>query len=90
VWPPTRPATFTQVCEVTVSNGNIVTFAGNGSYGYSGDGGLAINAMFGDPNGIAVDSAGNVYISDKSNNVVHLRRERHCRLFRRQRTGHVC
>jgi uncharacterized protein (TIGR03437 family) len=59
-----------QVCEVTVSNGNIVTFAGNGLYGYSGDSGQAVNAMMGQPSGIAVDSAGNVYISDKSNNVV--------------------
>jgi uncharacterized protein (TIGR03437 family) len=59
-----------QVCEVTVSNGNIVTFAGNGGYGYSGDGGQAVNATMGEPNGVAVDSAGNVYISDESNNVV--------------------
>src|ERR1700722_12843161 len=58
-----------QVCKVTASNGNIVTFAGNGSYGYSGDGGPAVNAMIGEPNGIAVDSAGNVYISDESNNL---------------------
>lgn len=57
-----------QVCEVT--NGSIVTFAGAGSFGYAGDGGPAANAMLGEPDGIAVDAAGNVYISDESNNVV--------------------
>jgi uncharacterized protein (TIGR03437 family) len=57
-----------QVCKVT--NGNIFTFAGNGNLGYTGDGGPAVNAKLGEPNGIAVDAAGNVYISDESNNVV--------------------
>jgi len=51
------------VREVTPS-GTITTFAGNGIDGYSGDGGQALLAEFGSPSGIAVDSAGNVYIAD--------------------------
>ena len=42
--------------------------AGNGKDGYSGDGGLAINAMISNPTGVAVDVAGNVYFTDFQNN----------------------
>ncbi|HEV3200414.1 MAG TPA: hypothetical protein VGZ73_21060 [Bryobacteraceae bacterium] len=44
--------------------GNILTIAGNGTAGYSGDGGPAINAQLANPRAIAVDSVGNVYIAD--------------------------
>jgi trimeric autotransporter adhesin len=44
--------------------GNITTVAGNGTNGYSGDGGPAINAGFSAPQGIAVDGSGNLYIAD--------------------------
>jgi hypothetical protein len=44
--------------------GVISTVAGNGSYGCSGDGGPAIAAGIDMPNGLAVDSVGNIYISD--------------------------
>lgn len=50
--------------------GLINTFAGNGVYAYSGDGGLAVNCSFNYPTGVAVDTAGNVYISDSYNNVI--------------------
>jgi uncharacterized protein (TIGR03437 family) len=47
-----------------VSNGVITTVAGNGTQGLSGDGGPATNAQLGSPTGVAVDSAGNLYIAD--------------------------
>ena len=48
-------------------NGIITTVAGNGTQGYSGDGGPAANATIRFPQGVAVDSAGNLYIADTSN-----------------------
>lgn len=45
-------------------SGTIKTIAGTGSKGDSGDGGPAVNAQFADPRGLAVDRAGNLYISD--------------------------
>jgi len=48
--------------------GRITTIAGNGKQGYSGDGGLAINAELGRPTGVAVDNNGNIYIADWLNN----------------------
>ena len=47
--------------------GIISTVAGNGTYGFSGDGGLATKAQISFPLGVAVDSAGNVYIADFNN-----------------------
>jgi uncharacterized protein (TIGR03437 family) len=47
--------------------GTITTVAGNGQWGYSGDGGPATPAMLGDPGGVAVDAAGNLYIADTGN-----------------------
>jgi uncharacterized protein (TIGR03437 family) len=51
-----------------VSNGVIGTVAGNGTIGFSGDNGLATSAQLYGPNGVAVDSAGNLYIADNGNN----------------------
>jgi uncharacterized protein (TIGR03437 family) len=53
-----------------VSNGVITTVAGNGTFGYSGDGGPATSAQLYQPIGITVDSAGNVYFADTGNEVV--------------------
>ena len=50
------------------TNGIITTVAGNGSYGYSGDGGAAINASLSYPRGVAVDAYGNLFIADTWNN----------------------
>jgi len=50
-----------------VSNGTITTVAGNGNFGFSGDGGPATSASFNGPAGVAVDSAGILYIADLDN-----------------------
>jgi trimeric autotransporter adhesin len=57
---------------VTKSTGIITTVAGTGSYGYSGDGGLATSATFISPNGVAVDASGNIYITDSGNYRIRL------------------
>src|ERR1019366_8977789 len=53
--------------RVVSSAGIITTLAGNGTSGYSGDGGPAINAQLSIPIGLAVDGAGNLYIADTNN-----------------------
>jgi RHS repeat-associated protein len=50
------------------TNGIIVSVAGNGTAGFSGDGGLATSAELNNPDGVAVDGQGNIYISDQNNN----------------------
>jgi YVTN family beta-propeller protein len=52
------------------TSGTITTIAGIGSNGYTGDGGLATAAQLSNPNGVAVDGSGNIYISDTFNNVI--------------------
>jgi sugar lactone lactonase YvrE len=53
-----------RIRKVFASTGTIATVAGNGTSGYSGDGGPAIDAELENPNGVAIDAAGNIYISD--------------------------
>ncbi|MEK6589698.1 MAG: RHS repeat-associated core domain-containing protein, partial [Nitrospinota bacterium] len=48
-------------------DGIIITVAGNGVRGYSGDGSQATNAKINSPEGIAVDGLGNLFISDTGN-----------------------
>lgn len=50
--------------------GEIVLIAGNGTPGYTGDGGPAISAELDSPQAVAVDSSGDVLIADTYNNVI--------------------
>jgi len=50
--------------------GTISTAAGAGTAGYTGDGGAATAAQLKNPQGVAVDSSGNLYLADTSNNVI--------------------
>ncbi len=50
--------------------GKITTIAGNGLGGYTGDGGLATHASMYYPEGLALDSVGNLFIADNGNSVI--------------------
>jgi sugar lactone lactonase YvrE len=52
--------------------GIITPFAGNGSSGYSGNGGPATAASMDEPHGVAVDGLGNVYIADTKNHRIRM------------------
>ena len=56
--------------EVVKATGDIITVAGNGTAGYSGDNGPATAAELDYPAGVAVDAAGDLFIADTDNNVV--------------------
>ena len=58
-----------RIRKVTAS-GTISTFAGNGTAGYSGDGGQATAAEINGPLGLAIDRTGNLYIADFNANVI--------------------
>lgn len=55
-----------RVRKVTAATGVITTVAGTGTKASSADGGLATAASLKSPEGVAVDSAGNIYIADLS------------------------
>ncbi len=61
-----------RIREVDFSTGVITAVAGSGNGGYSGDGGPALDAKFGNPECGAVDTAGNLYIADCGNSCVHV------------------
>ena len=50
------------------TNGSIITTVAGTVIGYSGDSGAATSAKMDWPNGVAIDSSGNLYIADTSNN----------------------
>jgi sugar lactone lactonase YvrE len=52
--------------------GNITTFAGTGTAGYSGDGGPAMNAELDTPSDVAISPNGTLYIADTMNSVVRI------------------
>ena len=51
------------------SSGIITTIAGDGNYGFSGDGGPAATAEIGNPSGLAIDSSGDLFFGDNSNDI---------------------
>ncbi len=57
------------IYKIDTSN-NLTVVAGNGTAGYSGDGGPAINAALNGPEGVFVDSSGNIFIADTDNSVI--------------------
>ena len=67
---PIQSANIIGGCRIVrVSKAGAVSIvAGTGTCGFSGDGGQAVAAQIDDPNGIAFDSAGNLYFSDSNNN----------------------
>ena len=58
------------VIRMIDTSGVIHTVAGNGSIGYTGDGGAATSASLSDPLGVAFDGNGNMYIADGHNSCI--------------------
>src|SRR4029077_16631367 len=56
-----------RVRMITAATGDINTVAGTNVQGYNGDGIPATTAELNNPNGVAVDGAGNFYIAEYSN-----------------------
>ena len=59
-----------RIRKVVATTGSIRTVAGTGTPGFGGDGDAAAAAMLNNPEGVAVDSAGNLYIADTYNHRV--------------------
>lgn len=62
----TTTVTVNGVTSTTVTGTGIVA----GASGADGDGGLAVNALLNQPTGLAVDSAGNLFIADTQNQLI--------------------
>lgn len=58
------------VIKKVTTSGIMTIFAGNGTEGFSGDGGPASQAKLYRPTAVAVDKDGSLYISDASNKVI--------------------
>ena len=56
-----------RIRRVDAASGRIATVAGNGSIGFSGDGGPATSASLRNPTGVVIDSAGNLFVADFGN-----------------------
>ncbi|MBA3664438.1 MAG: T9SS type A sorting domain-containing protein [Bacteroidetes bacterium] len=59
-----------RIRKVSAATGNIITIVGNGVYGNNGDGGLATSASIEDVWDVDVDSLGNIYLADRSDNKI--------------------
>ena len=58
------------VRRIDAATGRIATVAGNGSQGYSGDGGPAVAATMDQPYSLQIDGNGDIYIVDRLNSVI--------------------
>jgi sugar lactone lactonase YvrE len=56
-----------RIRKVAAGTGTITTVAGDGYAAFSGDNGPATGAQLNAPQGVAIDSSGNVYIADSHN-----------------------
>ncbi len=56
--------------EVNLETGIITTIAGDGTADYSGDNGQATAAELNFPNGVAVNTSGDLFVADGDNNVI--------------------
>src|SRR5438876_770652 len=56
-----------RIRKVAAATGIITTVAGNGDFGFAGDGGAATGAGLNQPGGVALDASGNLYIADQIN-----------------------
>jgi uncharacterized protein (TIGR03437 family) len=61
---------YNHVIRKVTADGIISTVAGNGQGGFAGDGGAATLARLFQPQGVAVDGTGNIFIADTENNRV--------------------
>ncbi len=59
---------YSAVVRMDVTTHQLTLVAGTGTLGYGGDNGPASSAQLNHPSGLAVDSAGNLYIADAGNN----------------------
>jgi len=56
--------------STAIKVGRIVSVAGTGEPGWSGDGGVAVAALLNEPKHVTIDSQGNLFIADSENHVV--------------------
>jgi len=56
-----------RIRRIDAATQTITTYAGDGVFGYSGDGGPATSAELSMPAGVALDSSGNLYFADTGN-----------------------
>jgi large repetitive protein len=61
-----------RIRRVDAVTGIITTVAGNGTAAFVGDGGLATAASLNMPTGVAIDTAGDIYIADAGNNRIRI------------------